>query len=105
MTPRYWWQDWEDDAGDTILAPAASPPPAAPRPRSLLQADPARLTLYREQLTRKALLLPRGGARRRAVEKQVAKITADLLRIELKERGGLPRSAPNPPYDSAGGRR
>ena len=48
-------------------------------------ADPVRLRAYRQALTDKALLLPRGSSRRREIEKQLSKITGQLLRLEVRE--------------------
>jgi hypothetical protein len=57
------------------------------RPEPLTDlADPARLRAYRQALIDKALGLPRASHRRRDVEKQLASVTGQLLRLELKGR-------------------
>ncbi len=83
MTQRYWWQEPVEDEGDVALVPPAAPPVAPPKPPA---ADPARLTRYREELRGRALLQPRASVKRREIEKRLCKVTADLLRAELKGR-------------------
>ena len=87
--PRYWWQEPVEEDGEVVVAASsthhASHGPSSPQGGGT-KADPARLKQYREALRGRALLQPRGSVRRREIEKRLCKVTAELLRAELKER-------------------
>ena len=79
--PRYWWLDYDD--GDTAVDPS---PPERRSPYWPPRGDLDQLRRYRAELTRKAALQPRGSARRRETEKTLVRVTAQMLRLELRTR-------------------
>ena len=92
--PRYWWLERADEETLIVERPTHQPPagplPNRVRDRPSPQAgrDRApnldRLRVYRAGLIRKAALQRRGSAGRKAVEARLVKLTAEILKLELR---------------------
>lgn len=96
--PRYWWQEPVDDVETLVAEPSAPPHPARsarhtpigsgagslPQGERERAPDLDRLRVYRSELIRKASLRKRGSASRKAVEARLVKVTADILKLELR---------------------